>query len=226
MNPERSTTEWQDLGMVRYEDAWRLQERLREARLAGKVGNRMLMLQHPPVITLGRRGIAADVLTSEQELARQGIELFVTNRGGRATYHGPGQIVGYFIFDLGPMGLGVRQFVRAIETLLMEALAGFCIVGALDEANPGIWVGREKIAAIGLNVSHGVTQHGFALNVNCDLEPYRHIVACGISDRGVTTMERLLGRTVDTTSLKRAIASAAGRAFDCDMKESAETSPM
>lgn len=219
MNSARSTAEWQDLGTVRYADAWSLQDELREQRLAGKIKNRMLLLAHPPVITQGKRGIASDVLTPEDELAKEGIDLFVTNRGGRATYHGPGQVVGYFIFDLGSIGLGVKEFVRAIESLLMEALAGFGIEAGRDEDHPGLWVGRDKIAAIGLNISHNVTQHGFALNASCDLAPYRHIVACGISDRGVTTMERVLGRPQQEGPVKRAIVRAAAGAFGCELVE-------
>ncbi len=219
MNREKTIIEWQDLGTVRYARAWSLQERLREQRLAGEIRDRMLLLEHPPVITQGKRGISSDVLTPENELEKEGIDLFVTNRGGRATYHGPGQIVGYFIFDLGSIGLGVKEFVRAIEGLLMDALAGFGIDAARDEDHPGLWVGRDKIAAIGLNISHNVTQHGFALNASCDLAPYRHIVACGISDRGVTTMERVLGRPQLTGPVKRAIVRAAAGAFGCEMVE-------
>ncbi|MBN1282430.1 MAG: lipoyl(octanoyl) transferase LipB [Proteobacteria bacterium] len=211
--------EWRDLGRVRYAKAWRMQEDLRRERRAGRIPDRLLLLEHDPVITQGRRGIASDVLSGADALAAEGIELVVTNRGGRATYHGPGQLVGYFIFDLAKARLGVREFVRMVEEMLIGTVGEFGIRAERDEGHPGIWAGGEKLAAIGLNVSHGVTQHGFALNAGCDLSPYRHIVACGISDRGVTTMERLLDRPVGMDELKRAAVGAAAAVFGRDMVE-------
>ncbi len=202
--------QWQDLGRVPYREAWAMQEELRVARAGGGIPDRRLLLEHDPVITLGRRGCPEDVLSSEEELAAAGIEVVATNRGGRATYHGPGQLVGYLICELAGFGVGVRAFVHSIEEVLIRALAGFGVEAGRDENYPGLWVGRDKIVAVGLNISHGITQHGFALGVSCDLDAYRHLVACGISDRGITTMERVTGRAHRMDEIKAAVAEAAG----------------
>ena len=202
--------QWQDLGRVPYREAWAMQEELRSARARGGIPDRLLLLEHDPVITLGRRGCSEDVLSSEGELAAAGIEVVATNRGGRATYHGPGQLVGYLICELAGFGVGVRAFVHSVEEVLIRALAGFGIGAGRDEDYPGLWVGRDKIVAVGLNISHGITQHGFALGVSDDLDAYRHIVACGISDRGVTTMERVTGRAHRMDEIKVAVVEATG----------------
>ena len=206
----RDIMQWQDLGRVPYREAWAMQEELRVARAGRGIQDRLLLLEHDPVITLGRRGCPEDVLSSEEELAAAGIEVVATNRGGRATYHGPGQLVGYLICELAGFGVGVRAFVHSIEEVLIRALAGFGVEAGRDENYPGLWVGRDKIVAVGLNISHGITQHGFALGVSCDLDAYRHLVACGISDRGITTMERVTGRAHRMDEIKAAVAEAAG----------------
>lgn len=182
-----------DLGRIGYRDAWELQESLRERRISNEVPDTLLILEHDPVFTLGKRDCSDDFLSPMSDVEKDGIEVVKCNRGGRVTYHGPGQIVGYFVCELASFGLGVKEFVHAIESMCMDVLSNYGIDALRDNEHPGLWVGPNKIVAIGLNISHGITQHGFAMNVDLDLAPYRHIVACGIRDRGVTSMERILG---------------------------------
>ena len=197
-----SIIEWQDLGRMRYRQAQALQGSLRSLRVVGHIGDRLLFVEHPPVFTIGRRECSEDFVSSAQAIAAEGIEVVKTNRGGRVTYHGPGQLVGYFICRLDSLGLGVRDFVRAVEEICIRTAAVLGIQAHRDEGCPGVWVGQDKLGAIGLNVSHGITQHGFALNVDCDLAAYRHITACGIKGRGITTMAHILGRAPSMDEVK------------------------
>lgn len=217
MNSPSRILEWQDLGTMPYPEALALQERLRDERAAGEVGDLLLLLEHPPVITLGRKSCDEDVVSSPQSLRQEGIEVIKTQRGGRATYHGPGQVVGYLICDLRGLKLGVQEFVAAVEEFSIRTLAEYGIAGTRDAQHPGIWVGREKIVAVGLSIHRGITMHGFALNATCDLSAFGAIVACGIRDRGVTSMARLLGKAVDLGELKRTIARNAGDVLGCRM---------
>lgn len=218
--------EWRDLGTVPYPAALALQERLRDERAEGKVGDLLLLLEHPPVITLGRKSCDEDVVTSPQLLRQEGIDVIKTERGGRATYHGPGQVVGYLICDLRGLKLGVQEFVAAVEEISIRTLADYGIAGGRDPHHPGIWVGREKIVAIGLSIHRDITMHGFALNATCDLAAFGAIVACGIKDRGVTSMQRLLGKELPLCEIKQTIARHAGDVLRCTMvKGRGEVSP-
>lgn len=197
-----------DLGTVPYRPCWALQQRLLEMRAQGHVGDLLLLVEHPPVITLGRRGTLQDVRVSLEVLAAQGVEVIPVDRGGQATFHGPGQVVGYPIVDLRGRGLGPVAFVRALEDALIEALARLGVEGERTPGRTGVWVGREKVAAIGLRVSRGITMHGFALNVCTDLSWFSTIVPCGLPDAGVTSLERLLGCPVDREEVKALVAHA------------------
>lgn len=190
------------LGRVPYGDGLLLQRELVEARRAGRVGDTLVLLEHPPVLTVGRNSGRANVLLSEEELRRRGVEVVETNRGGDVTYHGPGQLVGYPIVDLrgdlpGKKGphLGPVDFVRLLEEVLIRTCADFGVMGQRVCGRTGVWtmaggsVAERKIAAIGVHVSCGITSHGFALNVAPDLRDFEWIVPCGIADRGVTSME-------------------------------------
>lgn len=222
MSPSHYVTkslEWQDLGVLRYRDAWRLQDELRERRVAGEIGDRFLLVEHPPVFTLGKRDCSDDFLSSPEAISADGIEMVRCNRGGRVTYHGPGQLVGYFICGLSSLELGVRDFMKEIEIVCLRVLSDFNIDANTDDENPGIWVGHDKLVAIGLNVSRGVTQHGFAVNVDCDLGAYRHIVACGIKGRGVTAISRVLGHSPGMPEVKRSVISHIGKVFSRRMVE-------
>ncbi|HET7692544.1 MAG TPA: lipoyl(octanoyl) transferase LipB [Gemmatimonadota bacterium] len=196
------------LGRVEYDHAWAIQRELLAARQAGHAPDTLLLLEHPPVITLGRSGETAHLLGSEAELERRGVALVATDRGGDITFHGPGQIVGYAIVDLAPRGRDLHRYLRDLESVLIRALAEFGIVAGRVEGLTGVWVGDAKVAAIGIRVSRWVTHHGFALNVDTDLSYFDLIVPCGIADRRVTSMEALLGGAVDRGDVEDALERA------------------
>ena len=187
----------QRLGTVPYADALALQQTLVERRRADDIPDQLLLLEHPHVITLGTASSTNHILVGDEERALLGIELFETGRGGDVTYHGPGQLVGYPIFNLKPDRCDLHQYVRDIEEALIRALAHFGLPCGRKAGLTGVWLADEKIAAIGVRVSSGwITSHGFALNVNTDLQFFDSIVPCGIRDHGVTSMQRALGREV------------------------------
>lgn len=198
--------QWQELGLLPYKEAYELQEKLRLQRINGEIVDRFLMLEHRAVFTTGKRDCGGDFRSDLATIASDGIEVVRSNRGGRVTYHGPGQLIGYFIFNISEGNIGVKEFVNKIEEMLIDTLMNFGIVAQRDPAHPGLWIGDKKIAAIGLNIERNVSIHGFALNVTCDLSAYRHIIACGIRDRGVTSMATLLGCSCPTMADVKAAA--------------------
>jgi lipoyl(octanoyl) transferase len=211
--------EYQKLGLVDYRESLTLQENLVKKRIKEEIGDRLLLLEHPPVITQGKRECAEDFCTSRETIQAEGIDIVRTDRGGRLTYHGPGQLIGYFICDVS-IADGVRGFVSSIEEMLIRTCNDYGIEAIRDQDHPGVWVGKSKIAAVGLHITRGVSSHGFALNVNCDLEPYTHIVACGIRDRSVTTMEKVAGRKVSMENVVKDVVSHTSLIFDRSKGES------
>ena len=202
------------LGEVGYARALELQEDLVERRRRGAVGDSLLLLAHPHVVTIGSSGGDRHLLLSRRELGERGIGLYETGRGGDVTYHGPGQIVGYPILDLKPDRRDLHAYLRSLETVLIEALASFGVRAGRDETATGVWVDGAKVAAIGIRVSSGwITSHGFALNVGTDLSYFGAIVPCGLHGRPVTSVERILGREVAHAELHSAIARAMVREF-------------
>ena len=191
------------LGRMAYQDALDLQRQLVEDRKAGRIADRLLLLEHPPVITLGvrSRNDRSHVLEPPESLAARGIEVFETGRGGDVTYHGPGQLVGYPILDLKPDRCDVHRYVRDLEDVLIRSVAPFGIEAGRIAGLTGIWVGPEKLAAIGVRIARWITSHGFALNVSSDLDYFKLIVPCGIADRGVTSLNRLAGRPIPTAEV-------------------------
>ena len=181
------------LGRVEYEDGLALQKLLLEARAQGSIPDTLVLLEHPPVITLGRGAQPQNVLWSKEELQARGFELFETDRGGDVTYHGPGQIVGYPILDLKPDRKDVRKYVASVEEVMIRAAAAFGIRGERVAGRTGIWTPVGKLGAIGVHISRWITSHGFAFNVHPDLAHFSAIVPCGIRDAGVTSLESLLG---------------------------------
>jgi lipoyl(octanoyl) transferase len=182
------------LGRVPYADGLALQERTVRERRDGVVPDTLLLLEHPPVITLGRGSHAEHVLLDDTERDRRGIELFECGRGGDVTFHGPGQLVGYPILALTGRRRDAHRYLRDLESALIDAVAGLGVRAGRVEGLTGIWVGDEKLAAIGVRLSTGwITSHGFALNVSTDLAGFSTIVPCGIGDRGVTSLDRLTG---------------------------------
>lgn len=202
-----------------------LQQRLVELRKEGLVGDVLLLLEHAPVITLGRNAKAKNILASPDLLAQRGVEIFESDRGGDVTFHGPGQIVGYPIFDLRgfetPGGkhktLGAVEFVRRLEEVLIRTCAEFGIMARRISGMTGVWTEQAKVAAIGVHISRGVTSHGFALNVNTDLSFFNLIVPCGIESKPVTSMEKELGRQVALQDVAHSLSRNFGVVFENQM---------
>jgi lipoyl(octanoyl) transferase len=199
-----STLEVRRLGRTPYAEALDLQRRLVEERKADQIGDLLLLVEHPHVLTLGVRGDGgrSHILASSEALAARGIEVFETGRGGDVTYHGPGQLVGYPIVSLKPDRCDVHRYVRDLEEVLIRTAADFGVMSGRIDGLTGVWVGDAKLAAIGVRISRWVTSHGFALNVATDLDQFNLIVPCGIADRGVTSLGRLLGQPVDMRSVE------------------------
>jgi len=205
------------LGQVEYGVALELQRSLVGLRKEGRIADTLLLLEHPPVITLGRNADRGNVLASEEALRQRGVALFECDRGGDVTYHGPGQLVGYPIFDLRGFEprLGAVAFVRRVEEALIRTCADFGIEAERVAGRTGVWTRGGKIAAIGVHISRGVTSHGFALNVSTDLDAFQLIVPCGISDKPVTSMakEKELGRAPALDEVAQSVARNFGRVF-------------
>lgn len=205
--PRRWSVRW--LGRVDYSRAQRMQDSLVAARRAGEVPDTLLLLEHPPVITLGRSSDPRNLLADRGELDRRGVELRRCGRGGDVTYHGPGQLVGYPILDLKRPRPDLHRYLRDLEEGLIRAVADFGVSARRRPGLTGVWVGRSKLAAIGVRVSSGwITSHGFALNVSTDLSGFSAIVPCGIRDGDVTSLARLLG---EPPSLRSVAARTAAR---------------
>jgi lipoyl(octanoyl) transferase len=203
------------LGQVEYGMALALQRSLVELRKSGKIADTLLLLEHPPVITLGRNADRANVLASEEALKQKGVALFECDRGGDVTYHGPGQLVGYPIFDLRGFQprLGAVEFVRRVEETLIRTCADFGIEAERVAGRTGVWTRGGKVAAIGVHISRGVTSHGFALNVSTALDAFQLIVPCGISDKPVTSMAKELAKAPMLDEVAQSVARNFGRVF-------------
>ena len=198
------------LGIVPYDEALALQRDLVEQRRRGEIPDHLLLLQHPHVITLGVRTADAQshIVADAARLAARGVTVHETGRGGDVTYHGPGQLVGYPILALEPARQDLHRYVRDVEETLIRAIARFGISGGRIPGLTGVWVRQEKVAAIGIRVSRWVTSHGFALNVTTDLDYFGLIVPCGIRDKGVTSIARVLGREVPMAQVEAAVVDA------------------
>ena len=207
------------LGLIPYEPALRLQERLSLARARRTVSDVLLLLQHAAVFTVGRFKGEADIVVSEETLTREGIAVFHTNRGGGITYHGPGQLVGYPILSLRENSLGVREYVGKLEDAILRLLRSLDIRGYLDAGYPGVWVGGEKICSVGIHVSRGVTMHGFALNVNTDLSRFKYINPCGLSDKAMTSISKVLGRPVEAEAIIGPLLDAFSAVFGLEIRK-------
>ena len=204
------------LGVVPYADGLALQQELVAARKADRIPDQLLLLEHPPVITLGARvrNDRSHVLATEEVLDEAGVSLFEAGRGGDVTYHGPGQLVGYPIIDLRPDRCDVHRYVRDLEQVMIATAAAFGVEAGRVAGLTGAWVGQDKLAAIGVRISRWITSHGFALNVATDLSHFSLIVPCGIQDRGVTSLGRLLGRPPAMREVEEAVISAFAATFD------------
>ena len=209
------------LGVVPYAEGLALQQELVTARKADRIPDQLLLLEHPPVITLGAkvRDDRSHVLASEQALDEAGVELFEAGRGGDVTYHGPGQLVGYPIIDLRPDRCDIHRYVRDLEEVMIAAAAAFGVRADRVRGLTGAWVGQDKLAAIGVRISRWITSHGFAFNVATDLSHFSLIVPCGIQDRGVTSLGRLLGQPPSMSSVEDAVIQAFTATFGRELEE-------
>jgi lipoyl(octanoyl) transferase len=210
------------LGAVDYQTALRLQQKLVELRKEGRVGDVLLLLEHTPVITLGRNAKSKNIVASPELLAQRGVEVFECDRGGDVTFHGPGQLVGYPIFDLRGFPtpdakrktLGAIEYVRRLEEVLIRTCADFGIPAQRISGLTGVWTNEAKIAAIGVHISRAVTSHGFALNVNTDLDYFNLIIPCGITAKPVTSIEKELGKQVPLQDVAHSIFRNFGTVFE------------
>src|SRR5262245_27719899 len=207
------------LGIVGYDEALAMQRALVEERRADRVPDLLILLQHPAVITLGVKGDGgrSNVLATPDRLSELGIAVEETGRGGDVTYHGPGQIVGYPIVDLRPDRQDVHRYVRDLEEVMIRTCADYSLEAGRIAGLTGAWISAEKIGAIGVRISRWITSHGFAFNVSTRLDHFQLIVPCGISDRGVTSLEKATGRVIDVTEAESRLAIHFGRVFDREL---------
>ena len=209
-----------NLDTVPYEKAFELQKRLVQMRSREVINDILILLEHPPVFTVTRKATLNNILASPDELKEKGISLCKTNRGGDITYHGPGQLVGYPIMDLKDYGKDLHKYIRTIEEMIISVLMDYSISAHRDKIHPGVWVGNEKIAAIGIAVkSSWTTMHGFAFNINPDLNHYALIVPCGISDRGVTSLSKLLGKPISQKEVRHKLIQHYQDVFNLSTRE-------
>src|SRR5216684_6835567 len=232
-----------DLGLIGYAEAYVLQKRIVAARKAGAIEYVLLLCEHPHVITQGRNGKREHLLASENVLRQKGVEFFETSRGGDITYHGPGQIVGYPILNLAAIRRDVVWYVRMLEEVMIRVSGDFGVLAARETGKTGVWVAppqeltqstqgaqrsqsgaetAEKLGAIGVHISRWVTSHGFAYNVSTDLRFFDLIVPCGIADRKATSLEKLLGRGVDSREVAARLTQHFGQVFGLDMRAASQ----
>ena len=203
-------------GLIEYQEALRLQEGLAEKRIAGETEDALILLEHQPVFTVGKSGGIDNILVPSEVLLQEGISVYYVKRGGDITYHGPGQLVGYPIIKLRENGLDVHQYVWNLEEVIIRVLADLSISGRRVSDMPayrGVWVEGEKVCAIGIQVTRGVTMHGFALNVNPDLHHFDFINPCGITGKAVTSVSKLLGRVVAVAEVKEKVLEHFAQVF-------------
>jgi lipoyl(octanoyl) transferase len=208
------TCELHRLHLVTYENGMRLQQKLVEMRQNEQIPDQLLLLEHPPVITLGRGGDLANLLATDERLKAERVRFFETTRGGDITYHGPGQVVGYPIIHLGEGNRDVRKYVTKLEEVLIRTVAHYGITADRVDGKRGIWVGKDKIAAIGVRIARWVTSHGFALNVSTNLDHFRLITPCGLHGTGVTSIERETGRRVLIEEVRGIVAAKFAEIFE------------
>jgi lipoyl(octanoyl) transferase len=208
----------EQLGRVDYAVARDLQKEKVVQRKAGAVPDTLLLLEHPHVYTLGRNARRENLLVSEEDLAARGARVFQTDRGGDVTYHGPGQLVGYPILDLTQHRRDISWYMRSLEEVFLHTARDFGIEAVRLPGAAGVWVGNDKLAAMGVHLSRWVTSHGFALNVNTDLRYFEWIVPCGLREKGVTSLAKLLGRPVEMEAVTERVVKHFGAVFGLDVR--------
>lgn len=212
----------EQLGLMDYAEALRVQQEKVAQRKAGAIPDTLLLLEHPHVYTFGRNAKRENLLASAEWLAARGAQVFETNRGGEVTYHGPGQLVGYPVFDLTKHRRDISWYMRSVEEVLIQVARDFGIEAERCPGATGVWVGNNKLAAMGVHISRWVTSHGFALNVNTDLRYFDWIVPCGLRGKGVTSLQQLLGRAGEMNSVIERVIAHFGSIFGLEMKVTQE----
>jgi lipoyl(octanoyl) transferase len=207
----------EQLGLVDYADGLCLQRERVAARKAGTIPDTLLLLDHPHVYTLGRNAKKDNILLSAEQLTARGAQVFEIDRGGDVTYHGPGQLVGYPILDLTQHRRDIAWYMRSLEEALIAVARDYGIEAGRLAGVPGVWVGIDKLAAMGVHISRWVTSHGFAFNVNTDLRYFDWIVPCGLRDKGVTSLQKLLGRRVEMGEVIERVVGHFGKVFELEM---------
>ena len=206
------------LGTVDYAEAHRLQKEMQAKRIAGEITDTVLLLEHPPVLTMGRSAKNQHVLAPPEVLEARGISVHDVGRGGDVTYHGPGQLVAYPIIDLKPDRRDVRKYMWSLEETMIRTCADFGLSATRVEGLNGAWIGERKVGAVGVRISRWVTMHGLALNVNSDLTHFELIVPCGIQDKAVTSVSAELGRTVGVADVIDPLARHFAGLYDADVE--------
>jgi len=220
--------QWHQLGRVEYADGLEMQQQLQQARRDNLIPDTLLLLEHQPVLTMGRAAKMTNIIAPAEQLEALGVEIFETDRGGDVTYHGPGQITGYPLLHLDEGRQDVRKYVRAIEELMIRTVADYGLTATRFEKWPGVWLaesrrgGPRKIAALGVHLSRWYTKHGFALNVSTNLSHFELIVPCGIREAGVTSLKEELGRDIDQREVEERIAHHFRDVFECEVTRAPE----
>jgi lipoyl(octanoyl) transferase len=207
----------EQLGRIEYAEALRMQRGKVAARKVGTISDTLLLVEHPHVYTLGRNARQEHVLATRDQLEALGVEVFDTDRGGDVTYHGPGQLVGYPVLDLSEHRRDLAWYMRSLEEVLVGVAQEFGVQAGRQKGAAGVWVENEKLAAMGVHVSRWITSHGFALNVNTDLSYFDGIVACGLRGKGVTSLEKLLGRAIEMDYVAEQVVKHFGKVFGLEM---------
>ena len=210
---------------MEYRQAWDFQVKLADAVRSGQEPNTLLLLEHPPVYTRGRLSKPEHILLAADELEARGIAVYEADRGGQVTFHGPGQLVGYPVIDVRAWG-GPLKYVRTLEQIIVATLADFGVIAGVIDGITGVWAGEAKIAAIGVKISRGVAYHGFAININTDLSYFDYIVPCGIEDRSVTSMAKILSQRVEMDMVQYSLTYQFGKAMGFQMVEWEEAAVM
>jgi lipoate-protein ligase B len=206
------------LGLIEYDAATLLQRILLHQRLDEEISDILLLMEHPPTITIGRSGKLDNILASQEELSRENISLFFSDRGGDVTYHGPGQLVGYPILNLKERDRDIHKYVRDLEEVILRTLSSFCITANRDKSHAGVWVKEEQVASIGLSIRRWVTMHGFAINVKPNVQHFSFINPCGCSNRQITSMSKLLGHEVAIEAVTEQLVTHFCGLFDTHME--------
>jgi lipoate-protein ligase B len=218
MKTEKQMSYWLDLGSMAYAPSFAIQQQILQARMSAQFPATIILQENRPVFTIGRSGSRTNILLSDEELLRHGIEVLDVDRGGDVTYHGPGQLIVSPVFYLGDIGLNAHQYLHILEDVLVDLLSGYGIHAGKKEGYPGVWRQDAKIGAVGIAVKHGFTFHGFSLNANLDMAPFKMINPCGVSCMPVTSIRQVLGRELPMSGIKTQLRAIMEQRFNLNAR--------